>query len=85
MSRLKRVNTNRPVVDRLFAVTFTHEPEGGYTVLVPALPGCVSYGETIEDARNNARQAIALHLENLSAHHDAPQTSDQVFTTFVYV
>ncbi len=41
--------------------------EGGYTVIVPALPGCVSYGETIKQATRNAREAIELHLENLAA------------------
>ncbi len=42
--------------------------EGGYTVIVPALPGCVSYGETIQEATRNASEAIELHLENLAAH-----------------
>lgn len=37
--------------------------EGGYTVIVPALPGCVSEGETREDALANAQEAIALYLE----------------------
>lgn len=34
------------------------EPEGGYTVSVPALPGCVSYGETFEEAVGMAVDAI---------------------------
>lgn len=42
--------------------------EGGYTVLVPLLPGCVSYGRTIEEATKDAKEASALHLENLAAH-----------------
>jgi len=42
--------------------------EGGYTVLVPLLPGCVSYGVTLGEATANAREAIELHLENLAAH-----------------
>jgi len=44
------------------------EPEGGYTVLVPSLPGCVSFGATVEEATVHAREAIELHLENLAAH-----------------
>jgi antitoxin HicB len=40
--------------------------EGGYTVLVPALPGVVTQGETLEDALAQAREAIALHLEGLA-------------------
>ncbi len=37
--------------------------EGGYTVYVPSLPGCISEGETVEDALTNAREAIELYLE----------------------
>jgi len=37
---------------------FKPEPEGGYTVTVPALPGCVSYGETFEQAIDMAFDAI---------------------------
>ena len=37
--------------------------EGGYTVRVPALPGCVTEGDTLEEALDNAREAIQLYLE----------------------
>ena len=37
--------------------------EGGYTVYAPALPGCVSEGETREEALRNIREAIELYLE----------------------
>jgi predicted RNase H-like HicB family nuclease len=37
--------------------------EGGYTVFVPSLPGCISEGETEDDAIRNIREAIALYLE----------------------
>jgi predicted RNase H-like HicB family nuclease len=37
--------------------------EGGYTVSVPALPGCVTEGDTREEALSNVREAIALYLE----------------------
>lgn len=37
--------------------------EGGYTVVVPALPGCVSEGDTKEEALKNVREAIELYLE----------------------
>jgi predicted RNase H-like HicB family nuclease len=37
--------------------------EGGYTVYVPSLPGCISEGETVEEALTNIREAIDLYLE----------------------
>ena len=37
--------------------------EGGFTAYVPSLPGCVSEGESVEDALANVREAIALYLE----------------------
>jgi len=62
--------------------------EGGYTVVVPALPGCISYGETVADATRNAREAIELHLENLAAHREPiPKGHDvaPVLSTLVQV
>ena len=54
--------------------------EGGYTVTVPALPGCVTQGETIEEAIVMAKDAIRLFIETLIAEgepiqleHEHPQ------------
>ncbi|HHT10637.1 MAG TPA: type II toxin-antitoxin system HicB family antitoxin [Candidatus Atribacteria bacterium] len=38
-------------------------PEGGYTVYVPSLPGCISEGDSLEKALENIREAIDLYLE----------------------
>ncbi|MBI5216343.1 MAG: type II toxin-antitoxin system HicB family antitoxin [Ignavibacteriae bacterium] len=59
MTKKKKVN------ELNFTIVLEEEPEGGFTVTVPALPGCVSFGETIEEARTMAREAIELHLEGL--------------------
>lgn len=61
------------------------EPEGGYTVLVPALPGCITYGETLEDALAMAKEAIALYIESLSAYNDTIPTEDNIFEHLVSV
>lgn len=39
--------------------------EGGYTVYVPSLPGCISEGDTIDDAIEAIQEAIELYLEPL--------------------
>jgi predicted RNase H-like HicB family nuclease len=49
----------------VFKVILEPSDEGGYTALVPALPGCISEGETIDEAMRNVREAIELHLEPL--------------------
>ncbi len=46
-----------------FKVVLEPSEEGGYTVFVPALPGCISEGDTIEEALQNIREAIELYLE----------------------
>jgi len=49
--------------------------EGGYTVIVPALPGCISEGDTREEALRNIREAIELYLapveDDLASHPQA--------------
>lgn len=53
----------------------------GYTVTVPALPGCITEGRTIDEALANAREAISCHVEGLAAsgaevpHEDPPLIS----------
>ena len=43
---------------RTYTFVFNSEPEGGYSVTCPALPGLVTYGETMEEARTMARDAM---------------------------
>jgi predicted RNase H-like HicB family nuclease len=47
----------------LVKVVFERSDEGGFTAFVPSLPGCVSEGDTLEEARQNIREAIELYLE----------------------
>ena len=44
-------------------VVFEQSDEGGYTVYVPSLPGCISEGDNKEEALNNIKEAIELYLE----------------------
>ena len=42
-------------------------PEGGYTVNVPALPGCITEGDTVEHAIAMAKEAIEIYIEELQS------------------
>lgn len=46
-----------------YAVVFTPAEEGGYTATVPALPGCISEGDSFEEAKKNIAEAISLYTE----------------------
>ena len=49
--------------NQVFTVVFRGEPEGGFTVYAPLLPGCISYGKTLKQAKTMIREAIAGYLE----------------------
>ena len=65
-----RHNEHMPKAKKTYSyqINLVPEKEGGYTVFVPSLPGCISYGARVEEATANAREAIKLHLSNLAAH-----------------
>jgi len=48
-----------------YKIHLRKEPEGGFTVTVPALPGCITYGEDVDEAINMAKEAIELYIEEL--------------------
>ncbi|MBI2122147.1 MAG: type II toxin-antitoxin system HicB family antitoxin [Candidatus Sungbacteria bacterium] len=53
-----------------FNAVFLEESDGGYSVSVPALPGCFSQGDTFEAAVENIKEAIELYLEDESKEID---------------
>ena len=62
-----------------YRIFLRKEPEGGYTVLVPSLPGCVTYGDSIEDAVEMAKEAIEGYLESMKEHGEEIPTEDGTF------
>ena len=48
-----------------YTVLFEPQEEDGFTVYVPALPGCLSEGDTFEEAKTNIQEAIELYLEDV--------------------
>ncbi len=51
-----------------FTVVFEKAEEGGYIVRVPALPGCMTQGETFEEAERMAEDAIKSYIASLKKH-----------------
>ena len=53
-----------------YTAVFEEEAEGGYSVTIPALPGCISEGDTFEEATKNITEAAELYLEVLKDKRD---------------
>ena len=69
-----------------YSVVVHEAEEGGYWVEVPALPGCYSQGESLEETLENVREAISLYLEVIRDEgRDAPDDADVVFQVSVAV
>lgn len=63
-----------------YDVIFEEQPDGGYTVTVPSLAGCISEGDTFEQAKENIADAIKLYLEDLNADgEEIPARSSNIF------
>lgn len=57
-------------MQRTYKILLHKESEGGYTVTVPALPGCITYGENIDEAMAMAKDAISLYIEELLSRNE---------------
>lgn len=59
-----------------FNIVLRPEPEGGFTAIVPILPDCVTYGRTLAEAKEMARDAISGYIESLKKHKEPIPTDD---------
>ncbi|HXA53219.1 MAG TPA: type II toxin-antitoxin system HicB family antitoxin [Candidatus Acidoferrum sp.] len=66
-----------------YAVVIHEDPDGGYWAEVPALPGCYSQGETIDELKQNIREAIAGVLEVLEEQGRKPESNIQILDVAV--
>lgn len=62
-----------------YRILLRKEPEGGYTVIVPSLPGCITYGDSIEDAIKMAKEAIELYIDSLREHNEDIISDENTF------
>jgi predicted RNase H-like HicB family nuclease len=77
MKRLEAVTA----LTRTYTFVFDPDPEGGFVVTCPALPGLATYGATIEEARQMARDAMEGYIETLIDDGEAVPESDAPQTT----
>lgn len=66
-----------------YAVVIHKDPEGGFWAEVPALPGCYSQGETVDELERNIREAIAGVVEVLKEQGQDPDSSIQILDVAV--
>jgi predicted RNase H-like HicB family nuclease len=64
-----------------FKVIIEPSEEGGFTVYVPSLPGCISEGETRKEALKNIREAIELYLEPIEDDLDFHPQAEEIEIT----
>jgi len=75
--------TNRKVFS--YSVFYEAAREGGYVAFVPALPGCHTQGETLEETERNVREAIELYLESLTAHRESIPEQGRSFQSTIRI
>lgn len=64
-----------------YTILIHEAEEGGYWAEVPALPGCFSQGETVEELIGNMKEAIELHLESLKKDGQEVPVEEEVIGT----
>lgn len=68
-----------------YNVVFRPEPEGGFTVIVPSLPGCVTYGKNLKEAKKMAVDAIKGYIASLKKHKEPIPTDEEDFFASVEI
>ena len=61
-----------------YKILLKKEPEGGFTVFVPSLLGCITYGDTLDEAIEKAKEAIEVYIESLKAHGEEIPTEENM-------
>lgn len=66
-----------------YNIIFHPEPEGGFTATVPALPGCITYGKSLFEAKQMAADAIQGYVASLIKHKELIPSDDNSFISSV--
>lgn len=68
-----------------YTVLFQEEPEGGFTVIVPALPGRVTYGKNLDEAKEMVADAILGYIASLRKHGESVPTEATMLISSIEV
>ncbi len=68
---------------RTYNVIFKPEPEGGFTAIVPSLPGCVTYGDSLPEAKAMITDAIGGYIASLTKHNEHVPSDESAFFSTV--
>ena len=68
-----------------YNVIFRTEPEGGFTAIVPSLPGCVSFGKSIVEAKNMILDAIKGYVISLRKHGEPVPSDNESFVNSISI
>ena len=60
-----------------YKIILRPESEGGFTVIVPSLPGCVTYGRNLSEAKAMAKDAILGYIASLEKHREPIPVDDE--------
>ncbi|MFA5187867.1 MAG: type II toxin-antitoxin system HicB family antitoxin [Patescibacteria group bacterium] len=66
-----------------FNIIFRPEEEGGFTAIVPSLPGCITYGKDLKEAKKMAIDAIYGYIESVKKHKEEIQSDEESFISLI--
>lgn len=69
----------KKLIHKVYQYTAIFEPDkqGGFTVIIPVLPGCISEGDTFEEALKNIKEAASLYIEVAQERRQKIPTEEQ--------
>lgn len=67
------------VKNRTYRIVLRKEEDGNYTAVVPALPGCITWGETVDHAIEMAKEAIVAYVEVLKEEGELVPDDSETF------
>jgi predicted RNase H-like HicB family nuclease len=66
-----------------FNIIFRPEPEGGFTAIVPSLPGCITYGQDLKEAKKMAIDAILGYIASVKKHGETITSDEESFISLI--